>query len=118
MTSGAGNAAGREIRVSRGADVEAFRERVPPNGIRVNAVYTPPRLRGRGYATACVAALSSAQLRAGRRYCFLFTDLANSTANEIYQRIGYVAVGDVDQHEFSSPSGKSSRSRATASQSR
>jgi predicted GNAT family acetyltransferase len=89
-----------------------------PNGIRVNAVYTPRELRGRGYATACVAALSSAQLRAGRRYCFLFTDVANATANEIYQRIGYVAVGDVDQYEFSSPRGKSSRSRATASQSR
>jgi predicted GNAT family acetyltransferase len=72
-----------------------------PNGVRVNAVYTPPPLRRRGYATACVAALSRAQLRAGRRYCFLFTDLANASANEIYQKIGYVAVGDVDQYEFS-----------------
>jgi predicted GNAT family acetyltransferase len=74
-----------------------------PNGIRVNAVYTPPRLRGRGYATACVAELSRAQLRVGRRYCFLFTNLANATSNEIYQRIGYVAVGDVDRYEFSAP---------------
>jgi predicted GNAT family acetyltransferase len=88
-----------------------------PNGIRVNAVYTPPQLRGRGYATACVAALSRAQLRAGRRYCFLFTDLANATANEIYQRIGYVAVGDVDRFEFSAPTGRSSRCSATVSHS-
>jgi predicted GNAT family acetyltransferase len=74
-----------------------------PNGIRVNAVYTPPRSRGRGYATACVAALSRSQLEAGRRYCFLFTNLANATANAIYQRIGYEAVADVDQYEFSAP---------------
>jgi uncharacterized protein len=72
-----------------------------PNGARVNAVYTPPPSRRHGYATACVAALSRAQLRAGRRYWFLFTDLANATSNQIYQRIGYVAVGDVDQYKFS-----------------
>ena len=29
-----------------------------PNGVRVNNVYTPPPLRGRGYASACVAHLS------------------------------------------------------------
>jgi GNAT superfamily N-acetyltransferase len=71
-----------------------------PNGIRVNAVYTPPANRGRGYASACVAALSQAQLDAGKRYCFLYTDLANSTSNRIYQRIGYEPVADVDDYRF------------------
>ena len=65
-----------------------------PNGIRIGPVYTPPDLRGRGYATALTAELSQRQLDAGRRFCFLFTDLANPTSNAIYERIGYVRVGE------------------------
>ena len=71
-----------------------------PHGLRVAPVYTPPEHRGRGYASACVAALSQLLLDSGRRYCFLFTDLANPTANAIYQAIGYRPVGDVDQYAF------------------
>lgn len=71
-----------------------------PRGIRVAPVYTPPELRGRGYASACVAAVSQAQLDAGRTFCFLFTDLANPTSNRIYQRIGYEPVCDMDDHRF------------------
>ena len=65
-----------------------------PSGMRVSLVYTPPAHRGKGYATACVAALSKHLLDSGRRFCFLFTDLANSTSNSIYQRIGYRPVCD------------------------
>jgi predicted GNAT family acetyltransferase len=65
-----------------------------PNGIRVGPVYTPPELRGRGYATALTAELSQGLLdgrlfEGGRRFCFLYTDLANPTSNAIYERIGY-----------------------------
>ena len=68
-----------------------------PNGIRVGPVYTPPELRGRGYATALTAELSERLLdgrlfAGGRRFCFLYTDLANPTSNAIYQRIGYERV--------------------------
>ncbi len=72
-----------------------------PNGIRVGPVYTPPELRGRGYATACVAVLTQQLLDSGRRFVFLFTDLANPTSNSIYQKIGYEPVCDVDQYSFS-----------------
>lgn len=65
-----------------------------PSGIRVAAVYTPPALRGRGYASACVAALSRQLLDAGRKRCFLYTDLANPTSNHIYSAIGYQPVCD------------------------
>lgn len=71
-----------------------------PNGIRVAAVYTPPEKRRRGYASALVAALSQEQLDAGKRFCFLFTDLANPTSNKIYMDIGYEPVIDVDQYSF------------------
>lgn len=64
-----------------------------PNGVRVNYVYTPPSLRGRGYATACVAQLSRLLLETSR-FCCLYTDLANPTSNAIYHRIGYRPVCD------------------------
>jgi GNAT superfamily N-acetyltransferase len=71
-----------------------------PNGIRVGPVYTPPELRGKGYASALVGQMTAALLDGGHRYCFLFTDLANPTSNGIYSRIGYEAVTDVDQYAF------------------
>ena len=71
-----------------------------PNGIRIGPVYTPPEDRARGYATSLTAAVSQDQLDRGRRFCFLFTDLANPTSNRIYQEIGYRPVADVDQYRF------------------
>lgn len=65
-----------------------------PNGVRIGAVYTPPEKRRRGYAGACVAAVSQMLLDQGRRFCFLYTDLANPTSNHIYQEIGYRPVAD------------------------
>jgi GNAT superfamily N-acetyltransferase len=61
---------------------------------RVAPVYTPPHLRGRGYAAAVTAAVSRALLDAGTGEVLLFTDLANRTANLLYQRLGYQAVSD------------------------
>ncbi len=71
-----------------------------PNGVRIGAVYTPPEYRGRGYATACVAALSQRMLDTGLAFCFLYTDLSNPTSNNIYQRIGYHPVRDVVDYYF------------------
>ncbi|WP_017315040.1 GNAT family N-acetyltransferase [Mastigocladopsis repens] len=78
----------------------ACRVGVTPNGARVSLVYTPPEHRRKGYASACVAALSQTLLNQGYRYCFLFTDLANPTSNHIYQAIGYQAVGDLSDYSF------------------
>lgn len=71
-----------------------------PNGARIGPVYTPPEQRGHGYASAVTAALSQLLLERGRRFCFLFTDLANPTSNHIYQAIGYQPVCDVDIYHF------------------
>jgi predicted GNAT family acetyltransferase len=64
------------------------------NGVRINFVFTPPELRGHGYATAAVSALSQRMLDEGNRFCCLYTDLANPTSNSIYQKIGYRPVCD------------------------
>jgi predicted GNAT family acetyltransferase len=73
---------------------------ITPHGARIGLVYTPPEYRRRGYATACVAALSQTLLNRGNQFCFLFTDLANPTANHIYQEIGYQSVGDWQEYSF------------------
>lgn len=70
------------------------RGRDTPNGACVTAVYTPPTNRGKGYATASVAALSKMILASGRRFCCLYTDLNNPTSNSIYRKIGYEPVRD------------------------
>jgi predicted GNAT family acetyltransferase len=71
-----------------------------PHGARIGAVYTPPDRRARGYATALVEALSRRVLADGRRFCFLFTDLANSVSNSIYPKVGYRPIGDFRDVDF------------------
>jgi predicted GNAT family acetyltransferase len=74
--------------------------RPTPHGISVSFVYTPPELRGRGYASAVVGRLSQRCLEEGRDFCTLYTDLSNPTSNSIYQRIGYRALADVTDLHF------------------
>jgi hypothetical protein len=71
-----------------------------PNGIRIGPVYTPPDRRSHGYGSAVTAAVSADRLAAGRRFCFLYTDLANPTSNKIYVDIGYEPVCDAVDYAF------------------
>ncbi|MFI5830947.1 GNAT family N-acetyltransferase [Streptomyces sp. NPDC051578] len=61
---------------------------------RVGPVYTPPQLRGRGYAAGVTHAVSEAAYRAGATEVVLFADLANPTSNGVYRRLGYTPVED------------------------
>jgi GNAT superfamily N-acetyltransferase len=72
--------------------------------VRVGPVYTPPPLRGHGYASAVTAAVSAAARAAGAAEVLLFTDLANPVSNSIYQRIGYRPVEDRVLLSFSAAS--------------
>ena len=74
-----------------------------PNGCRIGYVYTPPELRGRGYASATVAEVSQRMLDSGMRFCVLYTDLSNPTSNAIYQKIGYNPIVDVTDVELATP---------------
>jgi len=69
--------------------------RETPNTTGIAAVYTPPPFRNCGYASIAVATLSGQLLDAGRRSCFLYTDLANPVSNAVYRRVGYAPVDDV-----------------------
>ena len=69
--------------------------------VRVDPVYTPAHLRGRGYAGAVTVETSRAALAAGATDVVLFTDPDNPTSNALYQRIGYVHVADFAGYKFS-----------------
>ena len=68
--------------------------RMAAGQVRVGPVYTPPGLRGRGYAGAVTCVVSQAARDAGAGQVLLFTDLANPTSNALYQRLGYEPVED------------------------
>jgi len=70
--------------------------------VRVAPVYTPADLRGRGYAGAVTAEVSSMARAVGAEEVLLFTDLANPTSNALYQRIGYRPVEDFAGYDFRS----------------
>ena len=76
-------------------------QRETRSGCAVNMVYTPPQFRRSGYATAAVATLSDALLKGGRRFCCLYTDVANPTSNSIYAKIGYRPIRDDVEIDFS-----------------
>jgi predicted GNAT family acetyltransferase len=78
----------------------AMKTRPTRRGISVSYVYTPPELRGKGYATACVAELSRQLLQSGWEFCTLFVDVANLPACRAYQKIGYSLVCAYEEYHF------------------
>jgi uncharacterized protein len=72
-----------------------------PNGVRINFVYTPRELRGKGYATACVSGLTRQQLEQGSAFCWLYTDLSAAASPNIFKQIGYCPVSDVAEYYLS-----------------
>jgi len=78
---------------------------------RIQAVNTPPELRGRGYASAGVASLSARVLAEGLR-CVLNANVSNAAANKVYRRLGYEAISDVLRYQLG-PNGEEARSSTT-----
>ena len=67
---------------------------LPAASARIGPVYTPPALRGRGYAQAVTASASEHVQRDEPRTVFLFTDAINPASNKAYQRIGFMHLSD------------------------
>lgn len=78
----------------------ARQSRAMKNGTHVTLVYTPLKLRNRGYATSIVHQLTKKLLAGRYEFCSLFTNQANPTSNHIYQKIGYVPLGDMLVYNF------------------
>jgi predicted GNAT family acetyltransferase len=62
------------------------------NSAAITGVYTPPELRGRGYAGAVTAAVVERIYAEGRKTACLYTDLRNPFSNRCYARIGFKPV--------------------------
>ncbi len=58
----------------------------------ISGVYTPPRLRGRGYAASVTAAVVERAYAEGKRIACLYTDLRNPFSNRCYAKIGFEPV--------------------------
>ena len=71
----------------------ASTSRSVPGGKCVTAVYTPPKFRGKGYSSACVAEVTKIVLQ--DKWAFLYVDLSNPIANHIYEKLGFERM-----HEF------------------
>ncbi|CAI6039561.1 GNAT family N-acetyltransferase [Cohnella sp. JJ-181] len=61
---------------------------------RINAVYTPPERRNRGFAGALVAELSAMLLRE-RLTPMLYTNAANPIASRAYRKVGFTEMGSI-----------------------
>ncbi|WP_217595654.1 GNAT family N-acetyltransferase [Cohnella sp. GbtcB17] len=72
--------------------------RSPRHG-RINAVYTPPDSRNRGFAGALVAELSAVLLRE-ELTPMLYTDAANPISNRAYRNVGFIAAGSISDIKF------------------
>ncbi|GGU47847.1 GNAT family N-acetyltransferase [Lentzea flava] len=74
---------------------------MPVAGVsRVGPVYTPPEHRRHGYGAAVTAAVSRWAYGAGAEHVVLTADLANPTANSVYQGIGFRPVSDWSEYRW------------------
>lgn len=77
--------------------VAAIARRLRQTGA-IAPVYTPPDLRGRGYAGSVTAAVADRLFAEGKTAVCLFTDLRNPMANRCYAKIGFRAYGDASHY--------------------
>jgi len=72
---------------------------VVDNICRINLIYTPPHLRGRGYGKQIVHGLVSIVQNNGH-IPMLYTTLENIFANKLYQSLGFVKAGQLTEILF------------------
>lgn len=71
-----------------------------PDCVQIGGVWTPPPLRGNGYARCVVAGQLLAARATGVERSILFTGEGNEPARRAYQSIGYRIVGDYGLIDF------------------
>jgi RimJ/RimL family protein N-acetyltransferase len=77
----------------RPVSLTAFNARLP-DVVQVGGVWTPPPLRGRGYARCAVAGSLLAAHRDGVKRAVLFTAEENAPARAAYEALGFREIGD------------------------
>lgn len=74
-----------------------------PACVQIGGVWTPPALRGRGYARAVVAGALLASRACGVARSVLFTPIGNAPAQAAYRALGYERIGDYALILFATP---------------
>jgi len=74
-----------------------------PRCVQIGGVFTPPALRGRGFARAVVAGSLLAARTRGVERSILFTGVDNRAAQSAYRALGYERVGDYGLVLFAEP---------------
>jgi predicted GNAT family acetyltransferase len=70
----------------------------------ITGVYTPPELRGRGYAGSATAATVERIYAEERKVACLYADLRNPASNRCYAKIGFIPVcGALHFHRTAAP---------------
>lgn len=76
--------------LENGAPVSmAARTRTLARSASINAVYTLPHKRSRGYAGSAVGSVAAAIFASGKDTALLYTDLSNLASNRCYAKIGF-----------------------------
>lgn len=70
------------------------------HSVSINLIYTPVEERAQGYATACVAGLTSLLLGSGFSICTILSNRTKASFGRIYAKIGYVPLVDFDEISF------------------
>jgi GNAT superfamily N-acetyltransferase len=78
-----------------GARCVTTTSKLTPNGAEISSLYTPPRFRNNGYATAAIAAASQRILDSGRTFCMIAADERAAKTNRIYRSVGYEPIGEI-----------------------
>jgi predicted GNAT family acetyltransferase len=74
-----------------------------PDMVQIGNVWTPPELRGKGYARAVVAGALEIAKQAGVAAAVLATARMNMPAKAAYQSIGFGLVGDYATVRLANP---------------
>jgi len=74
-----------------------------PGCVQIGGVWTPPALRGRGYARAVVAGALLRARERGVARSVLFTPTGNAAAQAAYRALGYQRIGDYALILFAEP---------------
>jgi ribosomal protein S18 acetylase RimI-like enzyme len=74
-----------------------------PGCVQIGGVWTPPALRGRGYARAVVAGALLRARERGVARSVLFTPTGNAAAQAAYRSLGYRCIGDYALILFAEP---------------
>ena len=76
-----------------------------PNTVQIGGVWTPPKLRSRGYARQLVARHLNQLRTASVEKAILFTEEENRPARAVYESLGFSQIGDYAILIMSEPNG-------------